>query len=85
MIDRQLPEWEDDSMVDLLVGLHSLCTKITSTLPPEESGPPPPAEDPALDALVGLHLWCQKVLQLLPAEESETCAAPVDWPRDLLR
>jgi hypothetical protein len=85
MIDRQLPEWEDDSMVDLLVGLHSLCTKITSTLPPEEPASPPPAEDPALDALVGLHLWCEKVLQLLPAEEPTAGATPPGWPRDLLR
>ena len=87
MMDRQLPDWEDDPSLDVLLGLERICAFLLQ-LPAEEG--PADTEDSALDFLLGLVLLGQQIAQLLPetglSEDLEAVdTLPPCPPIDLLR
>ena len=83
MIDRQIPDWEQDSSLDVLLALSVLSRRILDQVPREEGIGAP--DDPALDFLLGLVVVSQKLNHLLEAPPAAPLPPAPAWPTDLLR
>lgn len=83
MIDQQIPDWEQDSSLDVLLALSVLSRRILDQVPREEGFGAP--DDPALDFLLGLVVVSQKMNHLLQVPEAPPLPPAPAWPTDLLR
>jgi len=84
MIDQQIPDWEDDQIFYLLMGLAQGCSRLENFVPLEEGIDP--GTDRALDFLVGLLMLSRQFHPLLALPDPPPPAQGIPtWPEGILR